>query len=222
MTATTSDALVPRVRWSWLWTPRTDFVWNLLPFWLGFGLVAVLYATRGGGPTADDPAWTLHVAGRTVSVMAVMVYLYGPLVDAPHLWGTIARTYTDAGEWATRRRLFLGSLIIFLIGPVIILLPCAVRALVGLPAGAETLGWQFWSSAIAFYAIFHINRQHWGFVALYRRKNGEVGAPAQDKDDARWDTLFFQIAIWLPYLAMLPAPRYLATASHPTSAMRLA
>ena len=218
MTAATSDAFVPRVRWSWLWAPRTDLLWNLLPFWLGFVLAGALYATRGTGPSAEDPAWTFSIAGRTVSVMAVMIYFYGPLVDAPHLWATIARTYTDPGEWATRRRLLLGSLAIFLVGPAVILLPYALRALVALPAGAETLGWQLWSWVLSFYVIFHINRQHWGFVALYRRKNGEIGSPAED----RWDRVFFQIAIWLPYFAMLTAPWYLQVQNQPIAAMQIA
>ena len=231
MTATTSDAFASRVRWSWLWTAKTDLLWNLLPFWLGFLLVAALWVTRGTGPSAEDPGWTLSVAGRTISIMSVMIYLYGPLVDAPHLWGTIARTYTDPGEWAARRGLLLGSLVIFLIGPAVILLPYALRALGLLPSGAETFGWQFWSVAIAFYAIFHINRQHWGFVALYRRKNGEVAAPAQGqasqtnndtKDDARWDAIFFQIAIWLPYFAMLTAPWYLTIENKPVATMQIA
>lgn len=223
MTATTSDALAPRVRWSWLWTPRTDLLWNLLPFWLGFVLAGALWVTRGAGPASDDPGWTLSLAGRTISITSVMIYLYGPLVDAPHLWGTIARTYTDPAEWAARRNLLLGSLVIFLIGPVVILLPYAMRSLGVLPAGAETFGWQFWSWAIAFYAIFHINRQHWGFVALYRRKNGEVGAPNQDKDDARWDAIFFQVAIWLPYFAMLTAPWFMTTTENkPVAAMQIA
>ena len=217
MTATTvPDQLAPRVRWSWLWTPRADLLGNLLPFWIGFALVAALYATRGVGFSPDQPIWTLVIGGRTVSVMSVLLFLYGPLVDAPHLWATIARTYTDREEWATRRRLLLGSLAIFLIGPVVILLPYALRALGALPARFETVGWQTWTLVLGFYALFHINRQHWGFVALYKRRNADLGHAAEN----RVDSLFFQIAIWLPYLAMLTAPWFQVVEIPAISALR--
>lgn len=115
--------------------------------------------------------------------------LYGPLIDAPHLWATIARTYTDAGEWTERRRLLLGSLVWFLIGPGAILLPYALRAVSAYPAGDENLGWTLWSQFCTFYALYHINQQHRGFVALYRRKNGEAASePSQEPHWVRWRT----------------------------------
>jgi len=57
---------------------------------------------------------------------------------------------------------------------------------------------------MGFYALFHINKQHWGFVALYKRKNADFG----DERENRVDRLFFYVAIWLPYAAMVSAPWY--------------
>ncbi|HEY6880317.1 MAG TPA: hypothetical protein VI299_19975 [Polyangiales bacterium] len=189
-----------RVRWGWLWSPRTDLLWNFLPFWLGFVLAAALFATRGSG-TAADPGWSFGWGGTNVKVLAVVMALYGPLIDGPHLWGTIARTYTDAEEWAQRRWLFISSLLAFLIGPVLILTPYVINTVIPLSASTLDVGFQAWSLAFGTYATFHINKQHWGFVSLYKRKNGE-----NDAREARIDSWFFNIAIWAPYIAMTQAP----------------
>ena len=68
--------------------------------------------------------------------------------------------------------------------------------------GFEFFGYLALGYLISFYSLFHVNRQHWGFVALYRRKNGE-GADALERTIDMW---FFHLAIWLPYAAMLVAP----------------
>jgi len=216
MSATATASVAPRVRWAWLWTKKTDLLWNLIPFWAGFLVLGLIYAFPAHGDT--HKMWSFSLAGRQVSVMAVMLYLYGPLVDAPHLWATIARTYTDREEWATRKRLFLLSLLAFALGPTIVLLPHALGALVPLSESARDAGWAVWSYAFSFYALFHINRQHWGFVSLYNRKAGDSGS----KTETRADSLFFQTAIWLPYVAMLVAPWYLDFDGKPFRLMQVA
>ncbi len=202
-TATAAVTLAPRLRWNWLWSARHDLAWNLAPFWLGLAGATFLYLARDAGAGGGAP-WDFTLAGQKIGMSAVLLYLYGPLVDAPHLWATIARTYTDRDEWKTRSALFLGSLAWLLAGPAVILLPYVLHRLVGLPAGLETSGWLAFSYFLTFYALFHINRQHWGFVALYRRKNGE----AADSIERNIDSWFFQLAIWLPVAAMLSAPWY--------------
>jgi hypothetical protein len=196
-------ASMPRVRWSWLWSARSDVLWNFVPFWLGLVGIAVLYGARDLGSASDNPVWNFSFAGRHIHLTAILLFLYGPLVDAPHLWATIARTYADRDEWATRRSLFIGSLACFVLGPAVILLPYALQALGFISGGAE-LGWLVWMHAFTFYALFHINKQHWGFIALYKRKNGDMG----DASENRIDQLFFYTAIWAPYVGMLAAPWY--------------
>src|SRR5690242_18753556 len=119
-TTATGPGASERIRWSWLWSPRQDLAFNLLPFWLGYALLAALFLTRQGGE-GTDPHWTATFAGRSFDLMVVAAMLYGPLIDGPHLWATIARTYTDTKEWAARRLLFLTSLLAFAVGPVVIL-----------------------------------------------------------------------------------------------------
>ncbi len=203
MTSTTSDlgpAKTSRVRWSWLWSSRQDLAFNLLPFWLGYALLAALFLTRSGG-SGVDPQWTASFGGRTFDIMIIAAMLYGPIVDGPHLWATIARTYTDNKEWAVRRWLFISSFLAFLIGPVVILLPYLLNMVVPLPKAALDWGWIAWTLGFSLYAMHHINKQHWGFVSLYKRKNGDT-----DPRHQRIDNIYFMTALWTPYIAMLTAP----------------
>lgn len=201
MTATgTPAAPASRFRWSWLWGPKLDFAWNFMPFWLGFAMIGALYLTRPAGAAAD-PMWSLSISGQQFNIMVLATVLYGLLIDGPHLWATIARTYTDAEEWAARRKLFLTSLLAFAVGPAIILAPYLVNLVTPLPPRMLNAGWWAWGVAFGFYALYHINKQHWGFVSLYRRKNGDT-----DPTEGRIDAIFFNVAIWLPYVSMKSAP----------------
>lgn len=200
----------PPVRWSWLWSPRRDLLLNLVPFWAGFALLAALYVTRNSGASADDPGWTFSWSGRQWDIMVMAGVLYGPIVDGPHLWATIARTYTDPEEWAHRRSLFISSLWAFAIGPIMVLLPYAIHAITPIPEHMLGLGFKAWFIGLSNYAIFHIAKQHWGFVSLYKRKNGDA-----DAADNRADAWFFHTAIWLPYFAMYAAPWDPETAASP-------
>lgn len=201
MTVTgTGPGRAGRVRWSWLWGHRRDLAFNLLPFWLGYALLAALFLTRQGGEGAD-PHWVASFGGRSFDIMVIAAMLYGPLVDGPHLWATIARTYTDAKEWAIRRILFLTSLLAFAVGPVVILIPYLINMVIPLPRQMLDWGWIAWTLGFSLIVIHHINQQHWGFVSLYKRKNAET-----DPRERRVDQVYFLTALWSPYVAMITAP----------------
>ncbi len=219
MVTASPAALFPRVKWSWLWgSKQTDITWTFAPFWMGFVLAAALYLSHSTGVMGQQPAWALHLFGRNLNISALLLFFYGPLVDAPHLWATVARTYTDREEWAARARLFLGSFAWFAIGPIVIALPYLLHATVGFPAGKENVSWLVWMRFFEFYALFHIAKQHWGFISLYKRKNADMA----DERENRADALFFKTAIWLPYAAMLTAPWYVDFDNQPFSFLNVA
>ena len=56
-----------RVRWSWLWNTRQDVAFNLLPFWLGYVLLAALFLTRQGG-AGTDPHWMASLGSRSFDI----------------------------------------------------------------------------------------------------------------------------------------------------------
>ncbi|MEJ7712262.1 MAG: hypothetical protein WKF84_20980 [Pyrinomonadaceae bacterium] len=51
-----------------------------------------------------------------------MMAAWAILIDAPHVFATFSRTYFDREERRARKWLLLGSLVFFLIGPVMVLL----------------------------------------------------------------------------------------------------
>ena len=98
----------------------------------------------------------LYVNG--VVPLLPMVALWAILIDAPHVFGTFSRTYFDRTERQSRARLLWGSLAFFAIGPMAVL------------AGA---GFVFFFIA-ALWAYYHLVKQHYGFMVLYKKKNGDL------------------------------------------------
>src|SRR5205823_11193112 len=84
--------------------------------------------------------------------------------------------------WQTRKRLMLGSLLFFLIGPVLVLL------------GA---GFTFFFVA-ALWAYYHLVKQHYGFMVLYKKKNNDL-APV----DNALDRLLLMFAFNYPFVAFI-------------------
>lgn len=111
-----------------------------------------------------------------------MVALWAIFIDAPHVFGTFSRTYFDRLERKSRPRLLWGSLLFFVIGPLMVL------------AGA---GLAFFFVA-ALWAYYHLVKQHYGFMVLYKKKNGDLA-----KIDNAVDRLFLIFAFNYPFVAFI-------------------
>ncbi|HKR59621.1 MAG TPA: hypothetical protein VJS64_07790 [Pyrinomonadaceae bacterium] len=111
-----------------------------------------------------------------------MVALWAILIDAPHVFGTFSRTYFDRTERKNRARLLWGSLLFFLVGPLLVWL------------GA---GLVFFFIA-ALWAYYHLVKQHYGFMVLYKKKNGDL-API----DNALDRLLLLFAFNYPFVAFI-------------------
>src|SRR6185295_5457796 len=98
----------------------------------------------------------LYVSG--ILPLVPMVAAWAILIDAPHVFGTFSRTYFDRTERKNRARLLWSSLLFFAIGPALVL------------AGA---GLVFFFVA-ALWAYYHLVKQHYGFMVLYKKKNGDL------------------------------------------------
>ena len=136
----------------WIISAREDLVWFI-------GSVASSYLLL-----------VLYVTGMLPLVP--MVAGWAILIDAPHVFGTFSRTYFDKSEWKTRKRLMLGSLLFFVIGPTMVLLG---------------VGFTFFFVA-ALWAYYHLVKQHYGFMVLYKKKNNDL-APIDNALD-RWLLMF--------------------------------
>jgi hypothetical protein len=79
--------------------------------------------------------------------------------DGTHIFGTASRTYFDREARARTPRLLYGSLaFFFLLGPVMVL------------AGGKA----FLALLVAVWAYYHVIRQHYGFMVLYKVKNHDL------------------------------------------------
>jgi hypothetical protein len=122
----------------------------------------------------------LYVKG--ILPLVPMVALWAILIDAPHVFGTFSRTYFDRTERKNRGRLLWGSLLFFAIGPVMVF------------AGAGLI---FFFLA-ALWAYYHLVKQHYGFMVLYKKKNNDL-APA----DNALDRLLLLFAFNYPFVAFI-------------------
>ncbi len=105
---------------------RTDLVWIVLSAGIGWLYLAlILAAGRGLESPLTDPFWTPTIGGAAIplSLGLVVVATWAILLDAPHLFATLARTVLDPKEWRVRGGLFLASFGFFLLGPALILGP---------------------------------------------------------------------------------------------------
>jgi hypothetical protein len=122
----------------------------------------------------------LYVKG--ILPLVPMVALWAILIDAPHVFGTFSRTYFDRTEWRNRSRLLWGSLLFFAVGPLMVY------------AG---LGLVFFFLA-ALWAYYHLVKQHYGFMVLYKKKNNDL-APV----DNALDRLLLLFAFNYPFVAFI-------------------
>jgi hypothetical protein len=146
----------------WIISAREDLIWFI-------GSVASSYLLL-----------ILYVTG--ILPLIPMVAGWAILIDAPHVFGTLSRTYFDKSEWKTRKRLMLGSLVFFIIGPAMVLLG---------------LGFTFFFIA-ALWAYYHLVKQHYGFMVLYKKKNNDL-API----DNALDRLLLMFAFNYPFVAFI-------------------
>ena len=111
-----------------------------------------------------------------------MVVAWAVLIDAPHVFGTFSRTYFDREERRARGRLLRWSLLFFAVGPAAVL--------VG-------LGFVFFFIA-ALWAYYHLVKQHYGFMVLYKKKNDDLATA-----DNFLDRAFLLLAFTYPFVAFV-------------------
>src|SRR5918995_934900 len=122
----------------------------------------------------------LYVKG--IVPLVPMVALWAILIDAPHVFGTFSRTYFDRAERKNRARLLWGSLLFFAVGPLLVL------------AGAAFV---FFFVA-ALWAYYHLVKQHYGFMVLYKKKNADLATV-----DNALDRAFLLLAFTYPFVEFI-------------------
>lgn len=170
---------------SWIISRRDDLLWFQGSVLAGMTLL-LFFALQ---PALSNNNYT---AGNPV---VMVLLLWGLLFDGTHVWGTYARTYCAKDEESRAALPGHWSWLVILVGPAI-----AVADHYLLTQGPSLLGsagWMFRSFLTFAYlwAYWHLVRQHYGFLMLYRRKAGET-----DRRGARLDTLLLWTGTLYPYL----------------------
>src|SRR5258705_5246167 len=111
-----------------------------------------------------------------------MVALWAMLIVGPHVFGTFARSYFDRIERQNRAWLLWVSLLFFAIGPLM------VYAGVGL----------IFFFLAALWAYYHLVKQHYGFMVLYKKENKAL-APVYNA----LDRLLLLFAFNYPFVAFI-------------------
>jgi len=145
--------------------------------WIISARADILWFTLGGAAAAYA-FWALwrftHVP------LLLLVAIWAIVFDETHGFATISRTYFDSEERARRGRWLWGSLAFFFaIGPVLILLH---------------LG-DWLELATELWGYYHIFKQHYGFMMMYKKKNRDF-RPV----DMRIDKVAFAVAFYYPFL----------------------
>lgn len=122
----------------WIISRGEDLTWFI-------GSVAAGYALFG-----------LHV--YNVVPLMPLVLAWAVFFDAPHGFATVSRTYFDREERRSRGRLLAGSLLFFLLGPLMV------------TVGQGLIFFLF----VGLWAYYHLVKQHYGFVVLYKKKNDDL------------------------------------------------
>jgi hypothetical protein len=138
-----------------------------------------------GGLGASVVLLGLHLWGGVSSL--VLWWAWVLMLDGPHIFATVSRTYLDRRERRTRGRLLLGSLGWFAAGPLCVGLSVAV---------GRRLPFELFLAAAGIWAYWHVVRQHYGLMSLYQRKNGDTHPV-----DRRIDSLTLYVGLLLPFVA---------------------
>ncbi|MBC7912260.1 MAG: hypothetical protein H7Y30_17265 [Pyrinomonadaceae bacterium] len=167
MSATTAPAITGKeqaraISLRWIISAQEDLVWFI------------------GSVLSSYILLVLYVSGLVPLLW--MVGAWAVLIDAPHVFGTFSRTYFDRTERRARKRLLWGSLVFFVVGPVMVL------------AG---VGLIFFFLA-ALWAYYHLVKQHYGFMVLYKKKNDDLA-----KIDNVVDRAFLLLAFTYPFVAFI-------------------
>ncbi len=178
-----SAIVVPRL---WILSRREDLIWFQGSVVAGLGLLTFFLTA----PRLDDAALT---PGHPV---VLAVFLWGVLFDGTHVWGTYARSYLAPDEASRAGLPERWSWLLLAVGPVI--------ALADAELPTPGLLFRMFLLAAYLWAYWHLVRQHYGFLMLYRKRAGEM-----DPRGARLDSFILWSGCLYPFVRFSLGEAYL-------------
>jgi hypothetical protein len=203
-----------RILFPWILSPQKDLLFYIGSALAGWLYVAIIFfAILTVQNPLKDPLSVIHLGEFQIPLTLQLLVLlsWGLILDAPHVWATLARTLFDPDEWRVRKREIAISFSWFFFGPVAILLPyflggVTARFGVVLPATVLSFGALAYFVFFRLWAYYHVVRQHWGFFTLYKRKGDDHASVVN-----RVDWWFFNLSLYMPLVMFMTGPFYLKT-----------
>jgi hypothetical protein len=173
-TAAIEESKTRLVASGWIINRKDDLIWFI-------GSVVASYLFLIGN---------LTLVKLGFSVM-ILTWIWALGFDGPHVFGTISRTYADREERRKHARLFYGSFLLFALGTAMVV------------AGQfNFLGTDVWGPAFflfaSFWAYYHLVKQHYGFMILYKKKNNDLA-----EVDNLIDRAFLLLGMTYPFIRFL-------------------
>lgn len=152
---------------NWVYNKKEDLTWLILPCFASF-LIIIIYNILPS---------IFNISAKTAVIIVYLIWVI--FFDSTHLFATYTRTFFDRHFYFQNRSMLLKSFLVFAIGPALII--CAFLFFDNLT--------QITGSFIVFtrfaiiYAYYHVIKQHWGFIAIYRKKNDEISLKSRKLDE---------------------------------------
>lgn len=164
-----------RLSTNWIVNRKADLLWFI------------------GGALAGYTMYFIH-AGLHWDMITVW-FFWVMFLDTPHFFDTYIRTYFDKEEFQKRKKLLLWSLSWLLVGPLMI----------GVSYVLHQAGIINYTSPFLFFVLFfnlwaywHVVRQHFGIMSLYKKKNNDYNPP-----DTRADKAILYVGLIAPLAAYI-------------------
>jgi hypothetical protein len=148
----------------WIISRRDDLLWFQGSVIVGLCLLAFFVAA----PYPDSA----HLSPSDPVIL--VVFLWGVIFDGTHVWATYARSYLAPDTSSRAGVPKPWGWLIFVVGPAVALVDAA------LPLQGRLFG--YFLLAAYLWAYWHLVRQHYGFLMLYRKRAGENSRRGQSLD----------------------------------------
>ena len=163
------------ITFPWIINKKTDLIWFI------------------GGALSGYFLFFLNV-GLGWDMISIW-FIWVTFIDTPHFFGTYSRTFFDKEEFANRKKLLLGSMLWYLAGPLAVLISYLMYSV-----GSVNyyVPWSLFAAFFGAWAYWQVVRQHYGFMALYKKKMGE-----KSSFDFKLDSAMLYGGLLLPFLVFV-------------------
>lgn len=150
----------------WIFNKKEDLTWLIFPSLVSF-LIVISYIVM------------IDFFDITKFSSILIIYLtWAIFFDGTHVFATYSRTYFDKEFFRENKSLLLKSLLIFIVGPAFIV----IIYLLNYSLNQASMSFIVFNRFALLYGYYHVIRQHWGFVVIYRKKNNETNTITRKLD----------------------------------------